>query len=289
MLDPEQPQRQNAAQAVATVESNWLALTIGNSRLHWAWFSDEILKCCWDTPYQREETAKALMQVWNTGYIWSDESGVSDVPLERASDKPLPLWIASVVPEQLEIWRTYSAVRAIALEDVPLQGLYPSLGIDRALAVLGAGTELGWPVLAIDAGTALTFTGADDRQRLVGGAILPGFGLQLKSLCEKTAALPAIELPSQLPVRWALETPGAIQSGIAYTIVAGVRDFIQDWWQRFPESPVAIAGGGGEVLLKYLETQAPEIAARAIAAPPLIFWGIRNVRALGYPQQTPRP
>lgn len=49
-------------------------------------------------------------------------------------------------------------------------------------------------ILVIDAGTALTFTAADADQRLVGGAILPGLGLQRSSLAQKTATLPRVEL-----------------------------------------------------------------------------------------------
>ena len=51
----------------------------------------------------------------------------------------------------------------------------------------------GFPMLVIDAGTALTFTGADANQCLVGGAILPGLRLQLASLGQKTGQLPLLE------------------------------------------------------------------------------------------------
>ena len=39
--------------------------------------------------------------------------------------------------------------------------MYPTLGIDRALALYSAGSTFRFPVLVIDAGTALRFTGAD--------------------------------------------------------------------------------------------------------------------------------
>ncbi|MEB3830284.1 pantothenate kinase [Phormidium sp. CCY1219] len=259
-------------------EENWLALAIGNSQLHWAWFVGEALQRDWDTPHSDRDRAQQRIGAWNRGYLWPKSAPCGDAPVGEWVGEPPALWIASVVPQQLDLWREYGRGRIITRDEVPLQGMYPSFGIDRALAVVGAGHQWGWPCLAIDAGTALTFTGADDRQRLVGGAILPGFALQLQSLSQKTAALPEIEIPAQLPSRWATETAGAIQSGVVYSIVAGVRDFIENWWQQFPEATVAIAGGGGRRLVKYLQVQAPEIAQEAIADPHLIFWGMRLVK-----------
>ncbi len=189
----------------------------------------------------------------------------------------LPLYIASVVPTQTKLWQTYPAAKIITLDHLPLTGLYPTLGIDRALALLGAGETVGYPVLVIDAGTALTFTGADAQQRLVGGAILPGLRLQLQSLAGGTAALPATQLPPQLPPRWAANTGAAIESGVVYTVLAGIRDFIEDWRRQFPDAQTAVTGGDSVLLLTYLETQCPETARQLIADSHLIFWGIRSI------------
>lgn len=260
-----------------THDNIWLALAIGNSRLHWALFCDRILQASWDTPHLNPIAAKELMDGGFSEHpslspiLWPKEATAT---LLNTNALP-PLWIASVVPEQLQLWLAYPRARAIALEDLPLSGLYPTLGIDRALAVFGAGSKLGWPVLAIDAGTALTFTGADGDRRLVGGAILPGLALQLASLSRRTAALPAIELPDRLPERWAATTPAAMSSGVIYTVLAGMRDFIAAWQDRFPGSPVALTGGDSCKLKAYLQSQEPALAEVAIADPNLIFWGIQ--------------
>lgn len=64
----------------------------------------------------------------------------------------------------------------------------------------------GWPVVVVDCGSALTFTAADARGKLVGGAILPGVRLQLAVLGTRTAQLPSdVVLPDELPPRQALE------------------------------------------------------------------------------------
>jgi len=242
--------RQNGKQ-----QNPWLALTIGNSRLHWARF-----------------TGNSLQEAWDTEHL-----GMGDGRLATGEWKKLPLYVASVVPAELGFWQNFPNVKVINRDQIPLKGIYPTLGIDRALAVFGAGETLGWPILVIDAGTALTFTGADEEHRLVGGAIFPGLKLQIKSLSQGTAALPDIPLPSQLPPRWALDTKSAIQSGIIYTVLAGITDFIKAWGREFPKSQIVITGGDRTLLLTYLQSLFPDIAAKVKLDPHLIFWGMRSL------------
>ena len=94
----------------------------------------------------------------------------------------------------------------------------------------------------IDGGTALTLTGANSNGRLVGGAILPGIALQLRSLTEATP-LPAIRPSEQVPPRWAHNTVDAILSGVLYTIWAGLADFIQSWSRDYTTSNIVLTGG----------------------------------------------
>ena len=165
----------------------------------------------------------------------------------------------------------------ITLDQVPLQGMYSTLGIDRALALWGAGQKWGFPILVIDGGTALTFTGVDAKGCLVGGAILPGIGLQLATLAGRTGQLPIVDLPQQLPPQYALNTQEAMQSGVIYTLMAGIKDFIQAWWYSFPQGHVVVTGGDRTVLVSYLQSQFPEIATRLLVEPNLIFWGIGEI------------
>jgi type III pantothenate kinase len=259
------------------VEKSWLALMIGNSRLHWAWFVGATLQEAWNTNYLPAKNVEQLTQRWASGIIPEEILLSLSVALESNTLSQLPLYLASVVPAQTRLWQAYPAAKVITLEQVPLLGLYPTLGIDRALAVLGAGETLGYPVLVIDAGTALTLTGADAHHQLIGGAILPGLRLQLKSLATNTAALPATLVPTQLPPRWAIQTATAIESGVIYTVLAGIRDFIKDWQSQFPDSQIALTGGDSDVLLTYFQAQFPETAGQLIADPHLIFWGMRSL------------
>lgn len=260
------------------MSKNHILLMIGNSRLHWAWFVGDTLTEAWDTNHLSAPEVEQLLQDWAFGVMPASILPPQLVEQQLEISSQLPLYIASVVPAQTKLWQNYPTAQIITLADVPLQKLYPTLGIDRALAVLGAGETYGYPVLVIDAGSALTFTGVNAQRQLIGGAILPGLGLQLKSLAQKTAALPATQLPTQLPTRWAMETTKAIESGVIYTVLAGIRDFIGDWLHQFPNTQIALTGGDSGWLLKYLQDQFPETAAQLIADPHLIFRGINSLR-----------
>jgi type III pantothenate kinase len=233
--------------------SKWLALTIGNSRLHWGFFEQNQLIKRWHTPH--------LTTVYN--------------PTHQDSD--LPIYIASVVPSQTHLFKNYPYLVQITLNDIPLQKLYPTLGIDRALAAWGAGEIYGFPCLVIDAGTALTLTGINESRELIGGAILPGFQLQFQSLFNKTAALPDVTLPEKLSSPWANTTQNAIESGVIYTTLAGVNYFISDWRIRFSNTSILLTGGDSSYLFKYIQKLFPDLGESILVDADLIFWGMRSL------------
>ncbi|MEM9923296.1 MAG: pantothenate kinase [Cyanobacteria bacterium P01_D01_bin.50] len=251
----------------------WLALIIGNSRLHWGLFNQENLIKAWDTNYLTESKIKKLSKSQTLQQTLSYLSSPS-LPLPFS---PSPsLFIASVVPSQTKIWQNYPHANFISLNQIPLKNLYPTLGIDRALALFGAGEIWNFPILVIDTGTALTFTGADSKRNLIGGAILPGLGLQISTLAQKTGQLPNVKLPQQLPQRYALNSPESIQSGIIYTLIAGIKYFIEAWWRDYPESKIVITGGDHTVIVNYLKYQYPDITERIIVEQNLILLGIQK-------------
>lgn len=239
-----------------TMLKNWLALMVGNSRLHWAWFQGTNLRLVWHVPHAAQQAMAELIdrQLEFKPVIeqWLERGDITpEIADELARIPPaLPLWYASVVPSQTPVWQQYVQLHRITLEQVPLAGQYPTLGIDRALALWGAMAAYGAPCLVIDAGTALTLTGADRSGQLVGGAILPGLRLQFQSLFEHTAALPALSSEWQRPIsRWATNTIESIQSGVFYTVLAGLQDFITAWQSEFPQSAIVLTGGDASQLI----------------------------------------
>ena len=239
-----------------------IGLSIGNSRYHWAWFLNTKIQSSWDTEYLLPDRYLEFLPIDIQELITKDRIEVIKIPI----------YLISVVPNQTVIWQQLSQVKLITLTDIPLSNLYPTLGIDRALAIFGAGETYGYPMLVIDGGTALTITGIDDRRQLIGGAILPGLRLQLQSLARCTAALPEIELPQQMPLRWSNHTSDAIASGISHTVTAGIKDFIQDWQQLYPQSQIVFTGGDGALLIRYLSMESQVIFDRN-----LVFYGLSAI------------
>lgn len=255
-----------------------MALVIGNSRRHWARFRGETLESSWDEDYDKTESHDPLPAAVCGG------NGAPGEPCNPVIPD-VPLWLASVVPEQSRVWADVPNVRVLTLTDVPLLGMYPTFGIDRALALWGAIATVGSPVLVIDGGTALTFTGADATQTFVGGAILPGLRLQFEALGQKTAVLANVDGEPQKAVarvsgsRWARTTEAAIASGIMYTVMAGIQAFIQDWRQQCPGSPVVLTGGDRDSLHQWLHQKDPAFARSIVVDAHLIFHGIQAVKA----------
>ncbi|NJM97864.1 MAG: pantothenate kinase [Phormidesmis sp. RL_2_1] len=280
----------------------WLSLVMGNTRLHWGLFSHHQLIESWHTPHFTADRVEHLLlgrfelNAWQD--IWPETTCKTALwPVEKLSADALAhvsaLWIASAVPEQMALWEAQTAqggcveLHVVRRSHIPLAGLYPALGLDRAINLLGAGDTRGWPVIVMDAGTALTFT-AGAQQCLWGGAILPGIRLQKQALAQGTAALAksiATDLPLfsdaaavSLPKRWATNTPDAIASGLAYGALSAMTDYLQDWWQHFPTGKAVLTGGDGPILHSFLQKRTPEIATRVQLDSRLMFWGMRRYR-----------
>lgn len=251
------------------IDLEWLALNIGNSQLHWAVFRDDRIQESWDSPHIIQELRDLLAhsppdRIAELINLTNQSCSGDTIDCE--------LWIASVVPTQFNYWRHYPKLNPIQLENIPIHNLYPTLGLDRALALWGAIQTYGSPALVIDCGTALTFTGANANHELVGGAIAPGVRLQFQALGTHTAALPTIAQVKTLPNRWARDTVSAIESGVLHLLLSGIRDFIADWHRQVGESAIVLTGGDANLIYQFLELDQVQLDLK------LGFWGMRSIR-----------
>ena len=73
---------------------------------------------------------------------------------------------------------------------------------------------------------------------------MPGLGLMAKSLHDHTALLPLIEVPQKRPPVPATATPAAIEAGIYWAVVGGVRALIAAFAAAFDSSPQVFLTGG---------------------------------------------
>nr|Q479J6.1 RecName: Full=Type III pantothenate kinase; AltName: Full=PanK-III; AltName: Full=Pantothenic acid kinase [Dechloromonas aromatica RCB] len=99
----------------------------------------------------------------------------------------------SRIREQLAAWApVFHEVRP-ELRRCGVTNLYKSperLGVDRWCALLGARSLVDSATVVVMAGTATTIDTLDADGNFLGGVIMPGIGLMLRSLAHGTAALP---------------------------------------------------------------------------------------------------
>ena len=260
------------------VSQYFIALIIGNSRLHWGYFQGSKLLRHWDTNHLEKaitELPTAFFSSKITAFLKSPYQG------GRRGDRYLlnniPVYIASVVSKQTQLWNNYPNKKIISLDEIPLTNTYSTLGIDRALCVYGAGETYGYPVLVIDGGTALTYTAVGKERNFLGGAILPGLRLQLRTLNQNTDALPEVSLPDTIPQLWGNNTKSAIASGIIHTIISGIDNYLTAWWEEFPEGKVILTGGDGRLLQQFLKEKSPISADKTLVDQTLMFQGIAKL------------
>jgi type III pantothenate kinase len=211
-----------------------------------------------------------LSQIWQV-----EHQNLEELCQSLEKQKFEQVAIASVVPDLITPWHLLPETRLIRLEQIPLKNTYPSLGIDRALVAWGASRIYGFPVLAIDLGTAISITGIDGDRAFAGGAILPGLKAQLNSLSQ-AASLPLVDLnlADSFP-KWAHNTTGAIQSGVVYGTVAAIEKFMQNWQQLYPTSKIVLTGGDRLFIWQFLN---PTWRSTLIHDANLIFLGMQEVK-----------
>ena len=71
-------------------------------------------------------------------------------------------------------------------------GAYKGMGIDRLSNMRAAMKFYGNPLLVIDGGTAMTYTGLNAKGRIIGGGICPGISAVTRSMHDYTGGLPLI-------------------------------------------------------------------------------------------------
>ena len=191
--------------------------------------------------------------------------------------------IASVVPVVTELLA--EAVRAETLQPalvvrhtlaLPFAMGYETpetLGTDRLAAAAGAlalyrAAQPDRPLVVVDAGTAVTVevVGADDV--FLGGAIGAGPGLVRRALAGGTAQLPDVA-PDLSRRAIGRSTREAIQSGLLFPFLDGVRGLLARIADELGAQPFTVATGGWGALL------AEHLPAIDHAEPHLVLHGVR--------------
>ena len=117
---------------------------------------------------------------------------------------------------------------------------YKEMGADRVADILGAMFLFNDNFIIIDFGTAITIDIIKDKS-YVGGAILPGFLLNVKSLFSNTAKLPMVEIKPANKI-YDNTTIGQIQIGCVDLVCKGINAVISECLKEY-KYKVIITGG----------------------------------------------
>jgi type III pantothenate kinase len=134
---------------------------------------------------------------------------------------------------------------------VPIKNLYRKpmqVGQDRLVNAYAASKLYGAPLVVIDFGTAVTFDVVSKNREYLGGMILPGLGISLDALAQRTALLPKIKLanPSEFIGR---DTKNSMLSGIVYGFTALTDDLAGRIKGKIGRDSKVIATGGNISLI----------------------------------------
>jgi type III pantothenate kinase len=148
------------------------------------------------------------------------------------------------------------------------------IGADRVVNALAAKALYGAPVIVVDYGTATTFDIVDSRGGYKGGVILPGVGISLQALHEKTAKLPLVSFAKvKYPI--GLSTREGIRSGIYFGTLGATREILAGIRRQLGRPAPAVATGGwcgvfrGTALYRHIN---PDLTLIGLS----LYWNERN-------------
>ena len=218
--------------------SNINFLLVGNSRLHWANYSQNQSKF-----FHTKKEQKVPENIDVNQLIWAAVGKLPNFSLKEENE--------------------------IKTKDIQLSNLPDYFGIDRALACLAALNTIENPLkkdlLIADFGTILSITKLNSNGSIIGGQLLPGFLTQLKSMEQNTKNL-KVPKKYEIPTKdFLINTEEAILKGVINSLTGVIKSSFN------PLKDILITcGGDSQFLTKSLETNKKNI----INAPNLVMEGM---------------
>ncbi|HKK60785.1 MAG TPA: type III pantothenate kinase [Salinivirga sp.] len=138
---------------------------------------------------------------------------------------------------------------------IPIKSQYrtpETLGYDRIANVVGADFLFpGQNILAIDAGTALTYDLVSNNNYL-GGAIAPGMQLRFDALHQHTSRLPSLKYMQDYEVP-GKTTKDSILNGVVEGIVNEIKGTINTYQKEYSDLITVITGGDADIFVKMIK------------------------------------
>ena len=213
-------------------------LLVGNSRLHWANYSQNQSKF-----FHTKKGQKVPDNIDVNQLIWASVGQLPNFSLKEENE--------------------------IKTKDIQLSNLPDYFGIDRALACLAALKTIENPLkkdlIIADFGTILSKTKLNSNGSILGGQLIPGFLTQLKSMEQNTKNL-KVPKKYEIPTKeFLINTEEAILKGVINSLTG----FIMSSFN--PKKDILITcGGDSQFLTKFLETNKNNV----INAPNLVMEGM---------------
>ena len=213
-------------------------LLVGNSRLHWAKYSQNQSKF-----FHTKREQKVPENIDLDKLIWASVGQLPNFLLKSENE--------------------------IKTKDILLSNLPDYFGVDRALACFAAYNITSNPfkknLLIADFGTILSITKLNSNGSIIGGQLIPGFITQLKSMEQNTKNL-KVPKKFDIPTKdFLINTEEAILRGVINSLAGVINSSFN------PLKDILITcGGDSQFLTEYLKTQKENI----INVPDLVMEGM---------------
>ena len=198
-------------------------LLVGNTRLHWAEYSQNQYKF-----FHTNKSFKIPRKLDINKLIWAAVGNAPDFILSKENQ--------------------------IKTRDIQLSNLPDYFGVDRALACLAALNTIKNPLkkdlLIADFGTILSLTKLNSHGSILGGQLVPGFLTQLKSMELNTKNL-KVPKKYEIPTKdFLMNTEDAILKGVINSLTALINNAFD------PEKDILIfCGGDSQLFSKILKNE----------------------------------
>ncbi len=274
----------------ALVESNLLAIDVGNCQVKFGWYPPETA-CTSESKLGGLPIASSLL-VQPEAMLACAHAGVSrdrfaaqvDEWLDRLPIQGGSCMVASVHVDAA-VWvreiltrRGVVHPQVLCVADLPLEVRVEEperVGIDRLLSAVAANRlrERDRPAIVVSLGTACTVNLIAADGAFEGGAIFPGIAMSAAALRSGTSALPLIgaELIEAPADGIGKSTEAAISSGLIWGLVGAVRELVERMTQASEGPPqLLLTGGDGPKLAEKISA----VGARVQHVPNMVLAGI---------------
>ena len=213
-------------------------LLVGNSRLHWAKYSQNQSRF-----FHTKKEQKVPKNIDLNQLIWASVGKLPNFLLKKDNE--------------------------IKTNDIRLSNLPDYFGVDRALACLAALNIIANPLkkdlLIADFGTILSITKLNQNGSIIGGQLIPGFLTQLKSMEQNTKNL-KVPKKYEIPTKnFLINTEEASLKGVINSLTGVISNLFNP-----AKDILLICGGASELVAKFLKTQKENI----INIPNLVMEGM---------------